>query len=72
MQNGGVEIQTAQFGGEEADRSGSAVGDVKLADTLSQMFLTLTIRLELAEKYKSDPRSATLVSFLDRACLSAG
>lgn len=64
-QNGAVEIQTAQFGGKDADLSGSAVGDLKLADTLSQMFLTLTVRLELAEKYKSDPRSATLVSFLD-------
>jgi type II secretion system protein N len=64
-QNGCAEIQTAQFGGKEADLSGSAVGDLRLADEVSQMFLTLTLRMELAEKYKSDPRSATLVSFLE-------
>jgi len=65
VQNGNVEIQTAQFGGKDADLSGSAVGDFKLADQLASMFLTLTVRLEMAEKYKNDPRSATLVSFLD-------
>ena len=64
-QNGIVELQTAQFGGKEADLSGSAQGDLRLADELLQMFLTLTLRMELAEKYKSDPRSATLVSFLE-------
>lgn len=64
-QNGAAEIQTFQFGGKDADLSGSATGNLRLADTLAQMFLTLTLRLELAEKYKSDPRSATLVSFLE-------
>jgi type II secretion system protein N len=65
IRNGSAEITQFQIGNKDSDISGTAVGDLKLAPNLMMSFLNLTLRLQLTEKYRKDPQSATVVSFFD-------
>lgn len=62
--NGNLEISKSQIGEPKGDFQGKLIGDFRLAQTLAQCFLNLTLKLQLSEKYRADPNNATIVSFL--------
>lgn len=65
IKNGTAELATFQFGEPTADFRGSATGDLRLGANLMASFLNLTIRIQLTDKFKANPQSATIVSFLE-------
>lgn len=64
IRNGVVEFNEFKFGSTASDIQGSLGGDIKLGRTLEDSSINLTLRLKLADAYKNNPQSATLVSFL--------
>lgn len=63
--DGAIQIEKFQFGTPDSDLRGSLSGNLKMGPTFGKSFLNLTMRLTLSEKYKNDPNSVTLVSFLN-------
>jgi len=63
--DGTITIEKLQFGTPESDFRGSFTGSLKLGQTLGKSFLNLVMKITLSDKYKADPNSATLVSFLN-------
>ncbi len=62
--NGNFEIAKSQLGEPKGDFQGKLVGELRLAQMLSQCFLNLTLKIQLSEKYRNDPNNATITSFL--------
>lgn len=62
--NGNIEISKSQLGEPKGDIQGRIAGELRLAQTLNQSFLNLGVYLQLSEKYRNDPNSATVTSFL--------
>jgi type II secretion system protein N len=62
--DGAILIEKFQFGSADSDLKGNISGSLKLGPTFGKSFLSLLLRLQLSETYKTDPNSATLVSFL--------
>jgi len=62
--NGVLEISNLQIGSPQSDFKGTISGDLKLNRTLMGSFLNLTVRLQLSDKFKQDPKSETIVSML--------
>lgn len=62
--NGNFEITKSQLGDLKGDFQGKLIGELRLAQMLSQCFLNLTLKIQLSEKYRNDPNNATITSFL--------
>lgn len=62
--NGNFEVTKSQLGDLKGDFQGKLIGELRLAQVLSQAFLNLTLKIQLSEKYRNDPNNATITSFL--------
>jgi type II secretion system protein N len=62
--NGNIEIAKSQIGEPKGDFQGKLIGELRLAQLLSQCFLNLSLKIQLSEKYRTDPNNATITSFL--------
>jgi type II secretion system protein N len=62
--NGTLDIVQCQFGTPQSDLRGTLTGSIRLGQDIYSSYVNLVLRLQLTEKYKNDPQSATLVSFL--------
>jgi type II secretion system protein N len=62
--NGNFEIAKSQLGEGQGDFQGKILGELRLAPTLPECFLNLTLKIQLSEKYRNDPNNATITSFL--------
>lgn len=64
VRNGSLEISNFQLGTPTSDIRGTMTGELRLGKDLMSSYLALTLKLQLSDKYRQDPNSATLVSFL--------
>lgn len=64
IRNGTAEFNNLQFGDANSDAKGTATGDLKLGRTIESSFLSLTLNIQLSEKFRQNPQAATTVSFL--------
>jgi len=65
VRNGSAEIATFTFGEKGGDFQGSLAGDFRMSQVFTSSYLTLLLKVQLSEKYRTDPSSATLVAFLE-------
>lgn len=64
IRNGTVETRDFALGSPDAGLRGNLNGELRLAATLMQSFLDLTLRIQLSEAYRNDPQAAAIVSLL--------
>lgn len=62
--NGTLDITECRFGTPQADLRGTLTGSVRLGKDFATSQFNLLLKMQMTEKYKKDPQSATLVSFL--------
>ncbi len=62
--NGTVDIVECRFGTPQANLRGTLTGNIRLGRDLATSHFSVVLKIQMTEKYKSDPQSATLVSFL--------
>ncbi len=65
IKNGSLEIAQCVFGTPQSEMRGSLNGYLRLGKDVPSSYLNLVLRIQLTEKFKKDPQSATLVSFLN-------
>lgn len=64
IRNGAIEANKFQLGDPTSGVRGTVEGNLRLGKDLLASFLDLTLRIELAEKYRNDPQASALVSVL--------
>jgi type II secretion system protein N len=62
--NGTLDIVECRFGTPKANLRGTLTGSVRLGRDLPSSHFTIVLKMQMTDQYKSDPQSATLVSFL--------
>lgn len=62
--NGNLDITQCQLGNPQSDLRGTLTGSIRLGRDLFSSYFNLVLRLQMTEKYKNDPQSATLTAFL--------
>ncbi len=62
--NGSLDIVQCQLGNPTSELRGTLSGSIRLGRNISTSFFNLVLRLQMTEKYKNDPQSATLAAFL--------
>ncbi len=62
--NGMLDIAEGRFGSAKSDIRGTLSGNIRLGRDWMASVLNLVLKIQVSEKYRSDPQAATLVSFL--------
>jgi type II secretion system protein N len=64
VKNGTLDFSNFQIGSPSSDLRGSLSGEVRLGRDMMASHINLVLKVQLSDKFRQDPQSATLVSLL--------